>query len=137
MEVYCEKLFRGYLDRSPVYTIPQSNEVPSPIDDVKPLVTGIALHEHGSELALVLEGKSFWFSTRLSIHGESVDTHASKISGSAIKLNFDKNTKLKLESLTNGDMVTVKIFNPFSTKPTESPKIKVVKKVSFCFVFIV
>ncbi len=128
MATYWEKLFRGYLDRAPEYAIPLPGQAPSAVDNIRPIVTGITLHDHGSELALVLEGQHFWFCYRLSIHGESIDTPASKIAGTSIKLNFAKDSKRSLSSVSNEQELSVKVFCHFSeiAQPTT---LKVQKKV--------
>ena len=133
MELYSEKLFRGYLDKSPEYRIPPPGNAPSPIDEIRPVVSGITIHDHGSELALVLEGSNFWFCNRLSICGENIDTPASKISGNSIKLNFDTANKPFLSFLTNNQRITIKVYSHFLKSPS-SVNIKVYKKVSY-FIF--
>ncbi len=132
MTTYCEKLFCGYLDRAPEYTIPSPGQAPSAVDNIMPIVTGITLHDHGSELALVLEGEHFWFCYRLSIYGESIDTPASKIAGTSIKLNFAKDSKRSLSSVTNEQELSVKVFCHFS-KTAQSTTLKVQKKVRTLF----
>ncbi len=128
MTTYWEKLFRGYLDRAPEYTIPSPGKAHSAVDNVMPIVTGIILHDHGSELALVLEGQNFWFCYRLSIHGESIDTPASKIAGTSIKLNFNKDSKRSLSSVSNEQELSVKVFCLFSKAPQQAT-LNVQKKV--------
>ena len=118
MGVYCEKLFRGYLDKSPEYRIPPPGNVPTPIDEIRPVVSGITIHKHGTELALVMEGSNFWFCNRLSICRESIDTPASQITGSSIKLNFDKVNKRSLSLLTNEQEIVVKVYNHFLKSPS-------------------
>ncbi len=134
MATYCKKLFRGYLDRAPEYPIPSPGQAPSPVSNIKPVVTGITLHDHGSELALVLEGQNFWFCYRLSICGESFGTPAAKITGTSIKLNIaTKDSKHSLSSVTNDQELTAKVFCHFLKAPQEAT-LKVQKKVCFSLV---
>ncbi len=128
MVAYCEKLFRGYLDKTPEYRIPSAGKAPAPLN-MRPTVSGVTIHEHGSEVALVVEGTHFWFCHRLSIGRESIATPASKISGTSIKLNFDKKSKPTLSALSENEEVSLKVSNHFM-KSTVTVNVKVVKKVS-------
>ncbi len=128
METYCEKLFRGYLDKAPEYRIQSQGKAPAPLN-MRPTVSGVTIHEHGSEVALVVEGTDFWFCRRLSIRGESIATPASKISGTSIKLNFDKEIKPTLSALSDNEEVSLKVSNHFMKSPV-TVNVKVVKKVS-------
>ncbi len=132
MTTYCEKLFRGYLDRAPEYAIPSPGQARA-VDNIMPIVTGIALHDHGSELALVLEGQHFWFCYRLSILGDDIDTPASKIAGTSIQLNLD--SKRSLSSVRNEQELSVKVFYLFSKAPKQIT-LKVQKKVCCFFCLI-
>ena len=130
MDIYCDKVFCGFLDKHPAYQIPTPDgKAVAPMQKMRPLVSSIAIHEHGNELALVLEGANFWFCNRLSICRESIDTPASEISGNSIKLNFDKKSKPSLGLLSNEQEILVKVFNHFMKSPS-SEKLKVIKKVS-------
>ncbi len=135
METYCEKLFRGYLDKAPVYRVQSQEKAPASLN-MKPTVSGVTIHEHGSEhgseVALVVEGTDFWFCYRLSIRGESIATPASKISGTSIKLNFDKEIKPTLSALSDNEEVSLKVFNHFMKSPV-SVIVNVLKKVSWLF----
>ncbi len=127
METYCEKLFRGYLDKTPEYRIPSEGKAPAALN-MRPTVSGVTIHEHGSEVALVVEGTNFWFCHRLSISGVSIATPASQISGSSIKLNFDKEIKPTLSALSDNKEVSLKVSNHFMKSPV-SVNVKVIKKV--------
>ncbi len=129
METYCEKLFRGYLDKSPEYRVLPTGKAPASLN-MKPTVSDVIIHEHGSEVASVVEGTDFWFCHRLSIRGESIATPASKISGTSINLNFDKESKPTLSALSDNEEVNLKVFNHFMKFPVTG-KVKVVKKVSW------
>ncbi len=133
MVTYCEKLFRGYLDRAPEYAFPLPGQASSAVDNIRPIVTGITLHDHGSELALVLEGHNFWFCYRLTICGENIDTPASKIAGTSIKLNFNKDSKRSLSSVSNEQDLSVKVSCLFSKAPQQAT-LKVQKKVVFLLI---
>ncbi len=128
MVTYCEKLFRGYLDKAPEYRIPSEGKAPASLN-MRPTVSGVTIHEHGSEVALVVEGTDFWFCHRLSISRESVATPASKISGKSIKLNFGKEIKPTLSALSDNEEVSLKVFTHFMKSPV-TVNLKVVKKVS-------
>ena len=112
-----------------MYRIPPPGNAPSPIDEIRPVISGITIHEHGTELALVLEGSNFWFCNRLFICGESIDTPASKISGTSIKLNFNNVNKPSLNLLSNEQEIVIKIYNHFLKSPS-SVKLRIHKKVS-------
>ena len=129
VEIYCEKLFRGYLDKAPEYRIPSERKAPASLN-MTPTVSGVTIHEHGSEVALVVEGTNFWFCHRLSIRGESIATPASKISGTSIKLNFDKESKPTLSALSDNEEVSLKVFNHFMKSPV-TVNVKIIKKVSW------
>ncbi len=126
--IYCEKLFRGYLDKAPEYRIPSEGKAPAALN-MRPTVSGVTIHEHGSEVALVVEGTNFWFCHHLSIRGESIATPASKISGTSIKLNFDKESKPTLSALSDNEEVSLKVSNHFMKSPV-TVNVKVLKKVS-------
>ena len=129
MKTYCEKLFCGYLDKAPEYRIQPQEKAPSSLN-MRPNVSGVTIHEHGSEVALVVEGTDFWFCHRLSIRGESIATPASKISGTSIKLNFDKESKPTLSALSDNEEVSLKVFNHFMKSPV-TVNVKIIKKVSW------
>ena len=128
MDSYCKKLFCGYLDKAPEYRIPSEGKAPASLN-MRPTVSGVTIHEHGLEVALVVEGTDFWFCHRLSIRGESIATPASKISGSSMKLNFDKEIKPALSALSDNEEVSLKVFNHFMKSPV-TVNVKVLKKVS-------
>ncbi len=128
MKFYFEKLFCGYLDKAPEYRIQYKEKAPASLN-MKPTVSGVTIHEHGSEVALVVEGTNFWFCHRLSIRGASVETPASQISGTSINLNFDKENNQTLSTLSDNEEVSLKVFSHFMKSPV-TVNVKVVKKVS-------
>ncbi len=128
MVTYCEKLFRGYLDKAPEYRIPSEGKAPASLN-MRPTVSGVTIHDHSSELALVVEGTDFWFCHHLSIRGVNIATPASEISGTSIKLNFDKENNPTLVALSDNKEVSLKVFNHFMKVPV-TRSVKVVTKVS-------
>ncbi len=128
IEIYCEKLFRGYLDKTPEYIIQSQEKAPVSLN-MTPTVSGVTIHEHGSEVALVVEGTDFWFCHRLSIRGKCIETPASQISGTSIKLNFDMETKPTLNALSDNEEISLKVFTHFMKSPV-TVNVKVLKKVS-------
>ena len=136
MEMYCRKMHRGYLEKDPEYKIPPLAEMsPEPVGSMRPIVSGITIHEHGSEIALVMEGRNLWFCFQLSVNGENTSTHACAISGTSIKLNFDKDSRTSLSSLTDGEEVKVKVHNRFFKSPPPAD-VKVQKKVRSLYSFL-
>ena len=133
METYCPKMYRGYLEKDPEYKIPPlAKKSPESVESIKPMVSGITIHEHGSEIALVLEGRNLWFCYQFSVNGENTSTPACDISGTSIKLNIDKDSRTSLSSLTDGEEVKVKVHNHFFKSPSPAV-VKVQKKVcSLC-----
>ena len=129
MEMYCQKMYRGYLEKDPEYEIHRlPTKSPEPVENMRPMVSGITIHEHGSEIALALEGRHLWFCYQLSINAENTSTPACDISGTSIKLNIDKDSRTSLSSLTDGEEVKVKVHNHFFKSPSPTV-VKVQKKV--------
>ena len=135
METYCQKMFRGYLDKDPEYKIPPlPKKSPESVESLRPMVSDFKVHEHGSEMALVIEGSNLWFCYQLSVNGESTDTPACDITGTSIKLNLDKDSRTSLSSLTDGQEVKVKVHNHFF-KSLSPAVVKVQKKVSSVYMY--
>ena len=134
METYRQKIFRGYLEKDPEYKIPPSaKKTPESVESLRPMISGVVVHEHGSEMALVIEGSNLWFCYQLSVNGDSIDTPACDITGTSIKLNLDKDSRTSLSSLTDGQEVKVKVHNHFFKSP--SPVVQVQKKVTSVYTF--
>ena len=81
---------------------------------LKPSVTSVELHNHGNELAVVVEGSNLWFCYQISIGGHTVQTPAHDLSGTSIQFNVQReDSKVKVEE----GKVMVILCSHFSKKP--------------------
>ena len=63
MGQYQQRLFRGYLDRSPSkYSPPLPSRHPlEQVKILKPSVSKVEFHRHGNNIAVILDGDNLWF----------------------------------------------------------------------------
>ena len=81
MSTYAEKAFHAFLEKPPAYVLPASPKAAPPeVPDLKPTLRSIQLHDHGNELAVVVEGSNLWFSYRISLQGIPVKSIPKSIS---------------------------------------------------------
>lgn len=71
MEVYHQKVIRGYLDKEG-YSMPPHKDLDiGSVKSLIPLITEIELHQHkhpgGSELAFVINGDNLWFCNGIEV----------------------------------------------------------------------
>ena len=91
MAAYSKKIFIGYLDRDPKYSIPSTpKHAPGEISDLKPNADSMELRRLGSETAIVLEGSNLWFCYQVIIGSHTVKTPARDLSSSSIQFNVQK-----------------------------------------------
>ncbi len=125
---YCQKQFRGYLDKAPKYPLPPvSKHPPGPVSLLKPSIEGVELRHNGSETAVALEGKNLWFCYQLSLGGHSEKTPPQDLSGTSIQFNIPKGKSIT----TEGGSVRVTTHSHFA-KPVKQEVVVSEKKVSQC-----
>ena len=91
MAAYSTKVFYGFLDRDPKYSIPSApKHAPGEISDLKPNADSVELRRLGSETAIVLEGSNLWFCYQVIVGTHAVKTPARDLSSSSIQFNFQK-----------------------------------------------
>ena len=116
MTAYNKKVFIGFLDRVPKYSIPSApKHAPGEISDLKPTADSVELRHLGSETAIVLEGSNLWFCYQLIVGTHTVKTPARDLSSSCIQFNVQKeNHKI----VTEDGKVKVVLHSHFS-KPVK------------------
>ncbi len=108
---YCQKLFRGHLEKAPKYALPPvSKHPPGPVSLLKPAIEGVEFRHHGSETAVAVEGKNLWFCYRLSVGGHSEKTPPRDLSGTSIQFNIPKGKSITAE----GESVRVTTHSHFA-----------------------
>ena len=91
MADYTKKVFNGFLDRDPKYSIPSApKHAPGEISDLKSSADSVELSRLGSETAIVLEGSNLWFCYQVTIGTHTVKTPARDPSSSSIRFNVQK-----------------------------------------------
>ncbi len=125
---YCQKLFRGHLEKAPKYALPPvSKHPPGPVSLLKPAIEGVELRYHGSETAVALEGKNLWFCYQLSVGGHSEKTPPQDLSGTSIQFNIPKGKPIT----TDGGTVRVITHSHFTKAGRQEVAVSE-KKVSRC-----
>jgi len=99
MAAYSKKVFIGFLDRDPKYSIPSApKHAPGGISDLKPNANSVELRRLGSETAIVLEGSNLWFCYQVIIGAHTMKTPARDLSSSSMQFNVQKeNHKIATE----------------------------------------
>ena len=91
MAAYSKKIFIGFLDRDPKYSMPSApKHAPGEVSDLKPSADSVELRRLGSETAIVLEGSNLWFCYQVIIGIHTVKTLARDRSSSSIQFNVQK-----------------------------------------------
>ena len=89
MSTYAEKVFHAFLEKPEAYVLPASSKSAPPlVPDLKPTLRCVQLHDHGNELAVVVEGSNLWFSYRISLQGIPMKSLPSVSSGCTIHFNL-------------------------------------------------
>ena len=91
MEAYSKKVFIGFLDRDPKYSIPSApRHAPGEISDLKPNADAMELRHLSSETAIILEGTNLWFCYQVIIGTHTMKTPARDLSSSSMQFNVQK-----------------------------------------------
>ena len=125
--MYSNSVFQCQLDKFPKYSFPQSpqhalGDVPGLLPDI----SGIQIHHHGSESAIVIEGSNLWFCYAVSFRGQKLPIPASDVSGSSIQFN-EVVVATNTEFMTHGEEL-ISLENHFKSKPLRQ-KVEVLEKV--------
>ena len=141
MVLYSKSVFQCHLDRFPKYSFPQSTQYAlGDVPGLLPDISGIQIHHHDRESAIVIEGSNLWFCYGVSFRGQKLPIPASDISGSSIQFNeVNIATNHVTEFVTHGEEL-VSLENHFKSKPLRQ-KVEVLEKVikiyiNICFLQI-
>jgi len=116
MTAYSKKVFIGFLDTVPKYSIPSApKHAPLEISDLKPNADSVELRRLGSETTIVLEGSNLWFCYQVIIGTHAVKTPARDLSSSSIQFNVQKEDH---KIVTEDGKVKVVLHSHF-TKPVK------------------
>ena len=133
MSFYAQKIFHGFLKKPPEYAPPPSPKGALPeLDDLKPTLSSVELHRHGSELAVVVEGSNLWFSYQISLHDtQKISISGDESNGTSIQYNIpsDQEDKVEIEN----ERVRVFLQTHFSSKPVKQ-HVSVYRKVKVIIV---
>lgn len=132
IEIYCQKVFRSYLEKQPEYVppTPSSKGLPE-MKILKPTLTAVGIHDHGSQLAVAVEGRNLWFCYQLSVSGHSVaELPARDLSGTSIQFNIliedqKKDSKIKVRQ----DSTVKVILHSHFSRPLKQD-VQAIQKVS-------
>ena len=112
------KLFLGYLDKDPKYSLPSAPaHSPGTLSNLKPSVRSVEICHHGNETAVVLEGENLWFCHQVTVGGHHELLPAQKATASSIQFNIprqDGNIEIK------DGKVKISLENHFFRSTTES-----------------
>ena len=112
MMVYIDKIVRGYLEkRQERYRIPDTLHTPTPFASLTPVVTGVVIHDQGTETCIVVDGNDLWFCYQLIINGVTVSIPPNIVSGSSIKVIVPGSGGLS--NVNDGEMITIVIDSHF------------------------
>lgn len=129
MDLYSQKVYRGFIERPPgEYVIPSSSSIPAPLLNLQPATADhLQVDEHGSEIAIVFEGSNLWFCHKMSVGGLVINVRASESNGNCIRHNMEKKDST-VGHLKDGECVKITLHSHFSKSFTS--KVSVFKKVS-------
>ena len=97
---------------------------------LKPSITNVSFHQHGKELAVVIEGNNFWFCTKVHVSSiPRIKIEPENISCKTIQFNYMPKDE---SDIPEGDTIGVQLFSHFSN-PIRKPNIPVKRKVSLNF----
>ena len=96
---YIQKVFLGFLEKDPGYTLPPPPKYsPGEVGVVRPLIDAVGLRCHGNEKAVAVEGSNLWFCYQISVGGHPpVKTPPQDLSGSSIQFNIPEGKQLMTE----------------------------------------
>ena len=127
MADYFHAIVRGYLEETPVYSLPPVSTIGvREMSLLKPSISSVAFHLHGKEVAVVIEGNNFWFCTRVHVSSiPRIEIEAENISCKSIQFNY---TPRDENDIPEGDNIVVTLHSHFAN-PIRKPKIPVKRKV--------
>ena len=136
MELYSQKVYRGYVERPPnKYMVPSLSKTPTPLINLYPTTSDhLQVDRHGSELAIVLEGSNLWFCHKMTIGNLMIKITASLCNGNCVHYNMDK-WDSTVGRLKDGEKVNITLHNHFSRPSTF--KVIINKKVGYTNVVII
>ena len=127
MVLYSKSVFQHHLDKLPKYSFPQSiQHALGDVPDLLPDISGIQIHHHGSESAIVIEGSNLWFCYGVSFRGQKLPIPASDVSGSSIQFN-EVIVATNTEFMTHREEL-ISLENHFKSKALKQ-KVDVLEKV--------
>lgn len=128
MAVYYQKIFRGFLDKSPQYTLPSPTKHSLPeLTILKPSVTLVQLDTHGDQLAVVVKGQNLWFCYQISIGGHTEPISACHQCGTTIQFNIQmEDSKIETEE----GRVMVVLYSHFHKMPLKELEVRTLQKVN-------
>ena len=138
MEKYRQPILRSYLEKDPVYSVPNPGQEHREIKELgilKPKAISVALHEYPTEHAIVLKGENLWFSHKIGLGDKrhklcEISTPAQNITGCSIQFNFAPSHDAS--RVLQSETVKLTVYSHFS-KPIQSTI--TIKKVGILFWF--
>ena len=128
MVTYHLKVMRGFLECFPAYKLPQPQTKDlKEVALLKPSVNSVSFHQHGKELAVVIEGDNLWFCYSVKVSSlKAVETLAGNSTRRSIQFNYTPQSERDFHT---DETVGVKLFSHFSN-PIRRPAVQVIKKVA-------
>lgn len=136
MKEYEQPILRSYLEKQPVYSVPNPGQKQREIKELgilKPKAISVALHEYPTEHAIVLKGKNLWFTHKVGLGDDpcEVNTPAQNITRCSIQFNFAPSHDAS-RVLQSKATVKLTVYSHFS-KPFQS--VIPIEKVRFILFF--
>ena len=139
MKEYRQPILRSYLEKDPVYSVPNPGQEQREIKELgilKPKAISVALHEYPTEHAIVLKGENLWFTHKVGLGDKrsnpyEVNTPAQNITRCSIQFNFAPSHDAS-RVLQSKPTVRLTVYSHFS-KPIQS--VIPIKKVCFVLCF--
>ena len=86
--MYIQKLFHGFLEKEPQYTIPSAQRFAPPlVPNLRPVIEAVKIRHHGDQTSVVVEGENFWFCYNMIVGCHSRHLPAQEITGSSIQFD--------------------------------------------------
>ena len=142
MGQYQQRLFRGYLDRSPSkYSPPLPSRHPlEQVKILKPSVTKAEFHRHGNNIAVILEGDNLWFCHQVEL-GSGKNARTIKMPNSEVtrcSIMFDYTPTSDRDNLVDSKERQVKVtLHSHFAKPLRDQTVTIVCKVRLYCMLIV
>lgn len=113
MEVYADKLVKGYLEKSSDYTIPSNHTTPQPLFKAQPSLSKVEIADSSSSLSLTFTGDHLWFCTMFEVDGLEFHVNPSTNSQTSINSRLSDIDSSALGDLSNGDKICVTLHSDF------------------------